>query len=96
MASRVGGFFLRIGETDLFLRHSCSSDIFVRWSSISLCCTTIEFRGISADRKEFMVDCFLADIGIGVVRPLCSSPLATSRFVLICIGVELVALGFVE
>ena len=43
-----------------------------------------------------MVDCFLADIGIGVVRPLRSSLLATSRPVLTCIGIEFVALGFAE
>ena len=43
-----------------------------------------------------MVDGLLADIGIGVVLPIRSSPLATGRLVLNCTGVEPVALGFAE
>ena len=42
----------------------------------------MEFCGTSAGRKEFMVDGLPADIGIGVVLPIRSSPLATGRPVL--------------
>ena len=35
-----------------------------------------------------MVDGLLADIGIGVVFPIRSSPLATGRSVLTCTGIE--------
>ena len=42
-------------------------------SNLSLCCTAMEFCGISAGRKEFMVDGLPADIGIGIVLPIRSS-----------------------
>ena len=38
-----------------------------------------------------MVDCLLADMGIGVVLPIRSVPLATGRPVLTCTGIEPVA-----
>ena len=47
---------------------------------------SIEFCGVSAGKKEFMVDHLLADIGIGVVLPILSSPLATGVPVLPCTG----------
>ena len=43
-----------------------------------------------------MVDGLLADIGIGFVLPIRSSPLATGRPVLTRTGIGPVALGFVE
>ena len=48
--------------------------------------------GISAGKKEFMVDGLPADIGIGVVLQLRSSLLATSLPVLTCTGIPPVAL----
>ena len=42
--------------------------------------------------KEFMVDGLPADIGIGVVLPIRSPPLATSLPVLPCTGIAPVAL----
>ena len=50
---------------------------------------SVEF---SAGKKELMVDGLPADIGIGVVLPSCSPPLATSLPVLLCTGVAPVAL----
>ena len=47
-------------------------------------------------RKNFMVDGLLADIGIGVVLPILSSPPATGHPVLTCTGIAPVALGVVE
>ena len=43
-----------------------------------------------------MVDGPLARTGIGIVFPVCSSPLATGLSVLLCTGFPLVALYFVE
>ena len=43
-----------------------------------------------------MVDGLPADIGIGTVLPIRSSPLATGLPVLLCTGIPPVALGFVE
>ena len=43
-----------------------------------------------------MNDGLLADMGIGFVLPIRSSPLATGHPVLTCTGIEPVALGFVE
>ena len=63
----------------------------------SLCCPAIEFCEISAGEKEFMVDDgLLAVIGIVVVLPIRSSPLAACRPVPTSNGVEPVALVFVE
>ena len=55
----------------------------LNWSPdmCSLCCTAIECCGISAVNKEFMVDGLLANIGIGVVLPFRSYPLATGSLV---------------
>ena len=47
-------------------------------------------------QKEFVVDGLPSDIGIVVVLPIRSSPLATSVPVLTCIGIAPVALGFEE
>ena len=55
-----------------------------------------EFCGDSAGKKEFMVDGLLADIGIGVVLPIRSSPLAIGRPVLTCTEIAPVTLGVVE
>ena len=43
-----------------------------------------------------MVDGLLANIGIGVVLPIRSSPLATGRPVLTCTGTAPAALGVAE
>ena len=43
-----------------------------------------------------MVDGLPADVGIGIVLPICSSPLATGLPVLLCNGIPPVALWFVE
>ena len=42
-----------------------------------------------------MVDSLAANMGIGIVLPFCSSPLATGVPVLTCTGIAPVALGFV-
>ena len=56
----------------------------------------MEFYGISDGKKEFMVDGLLSDIGIEVVLPIRSSPLATGVSVLPCTGTAPVALGVVD
>ena len=43
-------------------------------------------------RKEFMVDVLPANMGIGTVLPIRSSPLATRLPVLLCTGIPPVAL----
>ena len=58
----------------------------------SLCCTAIEFCGISAGGKGFIVDGLPADVGIGIVLPIRSSHLATGLPALLCIGIPPVAL----
>ena len=63
---------------------------------LHLCCPAEEFCGLSGDKKEFMVDGLLSDIGTVVVLPIRSSPLATGRPELTCTGIAPVALGFVE
>ena len=62
-------------------------------------CPAIEFCGTSAGKKEFSwltaFDSLLADISIVVVLSIRFSNLATSRPVLTCTGIALVALGVV-
>ena len=61
-----------------------------------LCCPAMEFCGIFTGKKEFMVDGLLSDIGIVIVLPIRSSPLATGCPVLTCTGIAPEALGVVE
>ena len=62
----------------------------------SLCCTAIEFCGISIGKKELMVDGFLANLGVGIVSRCRSSLLATGFRVLSRTGFPLVAFWFQE
>ena len=52
--------------------------------------------GISTGTRELMVDGLPANIGIGIVLPIRSSPLATGVPVKTCIGTAPVALDVVE
>ena len=56
----------------------------------------MEFCGIFAGTKKFLVDGLLPDSGIVVVFPIRSSPLATGCPVLPCTGTAPEALGVVE
>ena len=67
--------------------HQTEAPIFVVF-----CCTAMEFCGISAGKKEFMVDGLPAVIGIGVAPPSRSSPLATGLPAVTCTGIAPVAL----
>ena len=61
-----------------------------------ICRTEAPIFAVFADQplleKEFVVDGLLAQIGIGNVFPVCSSPFATGLPVLLCTGIPPVAL----